>query len=195
MEIRSGIQKFYFEKKTCRENLEKNPYEPLKKFSITYLLPEKLQCHMSHYSKFFLTPACHYCYLLGEWQLMEAWNVRFAPLTGGPHTSAFFFLLQPPWVSHALQWRSQQHIHAIWADRHCLLSPTLSPNRCASCPQPTRPCYRTMCWCPTSTCRRTCGASCHGVGTTASVVVLVGVRVRVSGGSGGLKNTRITERM
>jgi hypothetical protein len=53
MEIRSGIQKFYFEKKTCRENLEKNPYEPLKKFSITYLLLEKLQCHMSHYSKFF----------------------------------------------------------------------------------------------------------------------------------------------
>ena len=37
-------------------------------------------------------------------------------------------------------------------------------------------------------------ASCHGVRTTTSIVVRVDVRVRVSGGSGGLKNTRITER-
>ena len=35
---------------------------------------------------------------------------------------------------------------------------------------------------------------CRGVGTAASIVVRVGVRVRVSGGSGGLKNTRIIER-
>ena len=37
-------------------------------------------------------------------------------------------------------------------------------------------------------------ASCHRVKTTASIVVWVGVRVRVSGGSGGLKNIRITQR-
>jgi len=36
--------------------------------------------------------------------------------------------------------------------------------------------------------------SCHGVGTVASIVVRVSVRVRVSGGSGGLQNIRITER-
>ena len=35
---------------------------------------------------------------------------------------------------------------------------------------------------------------CRGVGTAASIVVRIGVRVRISGGSGGLKNTRITER-
>jgi hypothetical protein len=33
----------------------------------------------------------------------------------------------------------------------------------------------------------------HGVRTTTSIVVRVGVRVHVSGGSGGLKNTRIIE--
>ena len=33
---------------------------------------------------------------------------------------------------------------------------------------------------------------CRGVETVASIVVRVGVRVRVSGGSGGLRNTRIT---
>ena len=38
-------------------------------------------------------------------------------------------------------------------------------------------------------------AHCHRVGTAASIVVRVGARVRVSGGSGGLKNTRITEGM
>jgi hypothetical protein len=37
-----------------------------------------------------------------------------------------------------------------------------------------------------------CGACCRGVGTMASIVVRVRVKVRVSGGSGGLKNTRIT---
>ena len=37
-------------------------------------------------------------------------------------------------------------------------------------------------------------AHCHGVGIAASIVVRGGVRVRVSDGSGGLKNTRITER-
>jgi hypothetical protein len=35
---------------------------------------------------------------------------------------------------------------------------------------------------------------CRGVRTTGSVVVLVGVRVRVFSGSGGLKNIRITKR-
>ena len=34
----------------------------------------------------------------------------------------------------------------------------------------------------------------HGVRTAVSIIVQVGVRVRVSGGSDGLKNTRITER-
>ena len=37
-------------------------------------------------------------------------------------------------------------------------------------------------------------AACHRVRITASIVVRVGVRVRVSGGSGGLKNTRIIGR-
>jgi hypothetical protein len=36
---------------------------------------------------------------------------------------------------------------------------------------------------------------CHGVETMASIVVRGGVRVCVFGGSGGLKNTRITEGM
>jgi hypothetical protein len=36
---------------------------------------------------------------------------------------------------------------------------------------------------------------CRGVQTAASIVVRVGVRVRVSGGSGGLRNKRITEGM
>jgi hypothetical protein len=35
---------------------------------------------------------------------------------------------------------------------------------------------------------------CRGVETVASIVVRVDVRVRVSGGSGGLKNTRIMQR-
>ena len=34
-------------------------------------------------------------------------------------------------------------------------------------------------------------AMCRGVGTAASIVVRVNVRVRAFGGSGGLKNTRI----
>jgi hypothetical protein len=37
------------------------------------------------------------------------------------------------------------------------------------------------------------GGWCRGVGTTANIVALVGVRVCVSGGSGGLKNTRSIE--
>jgi hypothetical protein len=36
---------------------------------------------------------------------------------------------------------------------------------------------------------------CRGVGTAVSIVVRGGVRVRVSGDSSGLKNTRIIERM
>ena len=36
--------------------------------------------------------------------------------------------------------------------------------------------------------------TCRGVETMTSIVVRVGVRVRVSGGLGGLKNTRIIER-
>jgi hypothetical protein len=36
--------------------------------------------------------------------------------------------------------------------------------------------------------------NCRGVGTMASIIVRVSVRVRVSGGLGGLKNMRITER-
>jgi hypothetical protein len=35
---------------------------------------------------------------------------------------------------------------------------------------------------------------CRGVRTVASIVIRVGVRVCVFGGSGGLKNTRTTER-
>jgi hypothetical protein len=35
----------------------------------------------------------------------------------------------------------------------------------------------------------------RGVGTAASIVIRVGVRVGFSGGSGGLKNTRIIEMM
>ena len=35
----------------------------------------------------------------------------------------------------------------------------------------------------------------HGVKTAASIVVRGSVKVRVFGGSGGLKNTRITEEM
>jgi hypothetical protein len=38
------------------------------------------------------------------------------------------------------------------------------------------------------------GGWSHGVETVASIVVRVSVRVRVYDGSGGLKNTRITER-
>ena len=38
-----------------------------------------------------------------------------------------------------------------------------------------------------------CRGQCRGVGTATSIVVRVGVRVRVFGGSGGLKNTRIIE--
>ena len=37
-------------------------------------------------------------------------------------------------------------------------------------------------------------AACHRVGIMVSIVVTVGVRVCVSGGSGGLKNTRIIGR-
>ena len=37
-------------------------------------------------------------------------------------------------------------------------------------------------------------ATYRGVETVASIIVRGGVRVRVFGGSGGLKNTRITER-
>ena len=37
-------------------------------------------------------------------------------------------------------------------------------------------------------------ASYRRVKTMASIVIRVGVRVHVSGGSGGFKNTRITER-
>jgi hypothetical protein len=35
---------------------------------------------------------------------------------------------------------------------------------------------------------------CRGVGPAASIVVRVGVKVQVSGGTTGLKNTRITKR-
>jgi hypothetical protein len=38
-------------------------------------------------------------------------------------------------------------------------------------------------------------AMCHVVKTTTSIVVHGSVRVHVSGGSGGLKNTRITKGM
>jgi hypothetical protein len=37
-------------------------------------------------------------------------------------------------------------------------------------------------------------AGCRWVRTAASIVVRVGIRVQVSGSSGGLKNTRIIER-
>jgi hypothetical protein len=50
-----------------------------------------------------------------------------------------------------------------------------SPHICGRCPSPPL------------------GTPCHRVRIMASIVVRVGVRVRVSGGSGGLKNTRITE--
>ena len=38
-------------------------------------------------------------------------------------------------------------------------------------------------------------ASCRGVGTATSIVILVGVIVHVFGGSDGLRKTRIMERM
>ena len=50
----------------------------------------------------FLDPVCHCGQLWEEWQLINTENVPFAPLTGGPHMSGFFFLTLAMEASRAL---------------------------------------------------------------------------------------------